>query len=71
MKLVNDFQLNSEYTKSIFTRVGNKVYCKKVEDKRYRLFKKFKNATKCKKFFNDFILANPLIKVGQFYLSSK
>ena len=71
MKLIENFILNNEYTKRIFVRQSNKIYFKKIEDKRYKLFKKFKNATKAKKFFNIFILNNPLIKVGNYYLSSK
>jgi len=71
MKLIENFILNNEYTKRIFVRQSNKIYFKKIEDKRYKLFKKFKNATKAKKFFNIFILTNPLIKVGNYYLSSK
>ena len=71
MKLIDDFIPNSEYTKRIFIRQGNKIYCKKIEDKFGKLYKKFKNATKCKKFFNKFILDNPLIKMGKFYLSSR
>ena len=71
MKLIEDFTPNSEYTKKIFMRKGNKIYSKKIEDKFGKLFKKFKNATKAKKFFNDFIKRNPLIKMGNFYLSSR
>ena len=71
MKIVDDFILNNEYTKKVFMRIGNKIYFKKVEDKFYKLFKKFKNATIAKKFFSRFILNNPLIKVGDFYLSSR
>lgn len=71
MKLIDDFIPNNEYTKRIFARQGNKVYSKRIEDKRYKLFKKFKNATKAKKFFIKFIIDNPLIKVGDFYLSSR
>ena len=71
MKFIEDFIPNSEYTKRVFARQGNKVYFKKIDDKKYGLFRKFKNATKAKKFFNNFILRNPLIKMGNYYLSSK
>jgi len=71
MKLIESFIPNSEYTKKMFARQGNKIYFKKIRDKRYRVFKKFKNATKAKKFFNNFVLVNPLRKVGNYYLSSK
>ncbi len=71
MKLIDDFTTNNEYTKRIFARQGNKIYSTKIEDERYKLFRKFKNATKAKKFFNDFVLSNPLIKMGSFYLSSR
>lgn len=71
MKLIDDFIINSEYTKRIFLRQGNKIYCKKIEDKFGKLFKKFKNATKAKKFFNDFILNTGLTQMGKFYLSSR
>jgi hypothetical protein len=71
MKLIESFTPNSEYTKRIFVRQGNKIYYKRIQDKRYSLFKKFKNATKAKNFYNSFILINPLIKVEDYYLSSK
>jgi len=71
MKLIDDFVPNSEYTKRVFLRQGNKIYSKKIEDKSGKLFKKFKNATKCKKFFSKFVLENSLIKMGKFYLSSR
>ena len=71
MKLIDDFIPNSEYTKKVFIRMGNKVYSKKVEDKFYKLLKKFKNATKAKKFFNGFILSTGLTQMGKFYLSSR
>jgi len=71
LKLVNDFIPNSEYTKKVFIRIGNKVYFKKVKDKGYKLFKKLKNATKAKKFFKMFILSTGLRQMGKFYLSSR
>ena len=71
MKLLDDFIPNSEYTKRIFVRKGNKIYCKNIEDKYGKLFRKFKNATKAKKFFHNFIIENPLNKMGEFYLSSR
>ena len=71
MKLIDDFIPNSEYIKKVFIRMGNKVYSKKIEDKFYKLFKKFKNTTKAKKFFNGFILSMSLIKMGRYYLSSR
>ena len=71
MKLIDDFIPNSEYTKRIFIREGNKIYCKKVEDKFGKLFKKFKNATKAKKFFKIFVLNNSFRQMGKFYLSSR
>ena len=71
MKLIDDFIPNSEYTKKVFIRMGNKVYSKKVEDKFYKLLKKFKNTTKAKKFFNSFILSTSLTQMGKFYLSSR
>jgi len=71
LKLIDDFIPNSEYTKKVFTRIGNRVYSKKIEDKFYKLFKKFKNATKAKKFFSDFILNMGLTQMGKFYLSSR
>lgn len=71
MKIIDDFIPNSEYTKEIFTRIGNKIYFKKVEAKGYRLFKKLKNATKAKKFFKMFILNTGLRQMGKFYLSSR
>jgi len=71
MKIVDDFIPNNEYTKRVFTRIGNRIYFKKVEDKFYKLFKKFKNATKCKKFFNKFVLNTSLTQMGKFYLSSR
>ena len=71
MKLIDDFIPNNEYTKRIFIRQGNKIYCKKVEDRFGKLFKKFKNATKAKKFFSSFILNTSLTQMGKFYLSSR
>lgn len=71
MKIVEDFIPNNEYTKKIFIRQGNKVYSKKIEDKRYSLFGKFKNATKAKKFFKPFILNGSFTQMGKFYLSSR
>ncbi|GAH32159.1 unnamed protein product, partial [marine sediment metagenome] len=38
-------------------------------EKRYRLFKKFKNATKAKKFFSDFVLGNGLSYVGGYKIN--
>jgi len=71
MKLIDNFVPNSEYTKRIFLRQGNKIYSKEIEDKFGKLFKKFKNTTKCKKFFSKFVLENSLTQMGKFYLSSK
>jgi len=71
IKLIEDFIPNNEYTKKVFIRMGNRVYSKKVEDKSYKLFKKFKNATKAKKFFKIFILDIGLRQMGKFYLSSR
>ena len=64
--LSNGENFNTEFTKYFYYFKGNKIYRKKPLEKKYRLFKKFKNATKAKKFFSDFILENGITYVGGF-----
>ena len=61
----------SETTKRIFVRKSNRIYFKNIEDKHYRIYRKFKNATKAKRFFKNFILRNNFTPMGRFYLSAK
>ena len=58
-------------TKRIFVRKSNRIYFKNIEDKHYRIYRKFKNATKAKKFLKHFILKNSFTPMGRFYLSAK
>ena len=69
-KLIDDGEnFNREFTKYLYYFKGNKIYRKEPLEKKYRLFKKFKNATKAKKFFSDFILENGITYVGGYKIN--
>ena len=71
MKIINEDIFRTEEAKKVYARQGNKVYFKEIQDKRYRLFKKFKNAGKARKFFNKFVFDNGLLNFGKVELSTK
>ena len=66
--------LIKEETVCIIARVGNKLYKKKVLDKYYQFWKKFKNATRAKKFIKKIELEYGIEYFGtpnHIYLSSR
>jgi hypothetical protein len=45
--------------------IGNKIYKKKMDDKKYKLFLSFKNSTKAKKFMTGLIKNKGLSRFGR------
>jgi len=70
MKLVDCKDIfKTEFTKEVYFRQGNRIYFKLVADKKYRLFKKLKNATKAKRFFKNLTLCTPNVVMRNFVLT--
>jgi len=66
--------LTKEKTVCLLARLGNRIYKKKTLDKHYRLWKKFKNATRAKKFIKKLELEFGIKYFGtpnNIYLSDK
>ena len=61
-------------TVCVLARKGNRIYKKHILDKRYKLWKKFKNATRAKKFIRKIELEYGIEYFGtpnNIYLSSR
>ena len=66
--------LYNESISCILVRQGNKIYKKKVEDKYYSFWCKFKNATRAKKFIRKLELENGIKRferIKNLYISSR
>lgn len=58
-------QFTNEVYWGLICIIGNKIYKKKMADKRYKLFLSFKNATKAKKFMTGLIKEKGLLRFGR------
>lgn len=66
--------LIKEQTQYFIARVGNEIYKSGISDKHYKLWKKFKNATKAKKFIHKLEIEKGIKYFGtqnNIYLSSR